>query len=72
MTQKFYVKDCIGETYERLCRTYVGSRCTIRDDIELEVDDISTYKFEMENYQLRVLLERYGRVENISTSYNLL
>ena len=66
------LKVASARTYERLCRTYVGARCTIGDDIELEVDDISTYKFEMENYQLRVLLKKYGRVENISTSYNLL
>ena len=79
--KRFMLKVASARTYERLCRTYVGARCTIGDDIELEVDDISTYKyrvcvtkvpFEMENYQLRVLLERYGRVENISTSYNLL
>ena len=50
----------------------------MNDNNEFELDDLSTYKnrvrvqkvpFEMEDNVLRSLMERYGRVENINTTY---
>ena len=63
--------------YNRLIKEFVGKKMTIDAEHEVELDDLSTYKnrvrvqkvpFEMEDNTLKALLERYGKVENITLS----
>ena len=65
--KRFMLKVASAEIYLRICREFVhgGYAYRISDDIEFEVDDISTYKnrvrvtkvpFEMENEELKSLL----------------
>ena len=41
--KRIMLKVTSARTYERLCMIYVGATCKIGDDIEFEVDDVSTY-----------------------------
>ena len=74
----FLLKVSTSNTYQRLCNDFVGKTLIIDNNSEFELDDMSTYKnrvrvtnvpFEMDSDVLKCLLERYGRVENITTSY---
>ena len=64
-------------TYNRLVNEFVGKKLRIGNENEVELEDLSTYKnrvwvqkvpFEMDDSSLKSLLERYGKVENITTS----
>ena len=76
--KKFMLKLSTWGTYNRIVKDFVGREFIIGDDNEFEIDDLSTYKnrvrvtkvpFEMSDNELRKLLERYGKVENINTSF---
>ena len=64
--------------YNRLVKEFVGKKITLDNEHEIELEDLSTYKnrvriqkvpMEIEDDTLKCLLERFGTVENISTTY---
>lgn len=76
--KRFMLKVSTWSTYNRIVKDFVGKYFVIDDDHEYEIDDLSTYKnrvkvtkvpFEMSEGDLKILLERYGKVENIITSH---
>ena len=76
--KRFMLKVSTHYVYQDICRHFIGKTLKIDDDHEFEIDDLSTYKhrvrvrkvpFEMNDYALKSLMERYGRVENINPSY---
>ena len=76
--KKFMLKVTTWCTDKRIVTDFVGQQFSIDDENEYEIDDLSTYKnrvrvtkvpFEMGDGELRKLLERYGKVENINTLF---
>ena len=75
--KKFMIKFKTFYTNNRIVTSFGGKSIRMDDDHEFVVDDLSTYKnrvrvqkvpFGMDDSTLKALLERYGKVENISTS----
>ena len=73
--KKFMLKLTTWDTYNRIVVNFVGTSMTIDDENEYEIDDLSTYKnrvrvtkvpFEMSDEELRKLMGRYGKVENVN------
>ena len=67
--KKFILKVTTWGTYNRIVKDLVGKCLIIDDENEYEIDDLSTYKnrvrvtkvpFEMNDIDLRKLMERYG------------
>ena len=76
--KRFMLKLTTWGTYNRIAKDFVGNRMVIDDDNEYEIDDLSIYKnrvkvtkvpMEMKDHELRDLLERFGKVENIITTH---
>ena len=76
--KRFMLKVTSWGTYNRIVKDFVGQQLVIDDENEYVIDDLSTYKnrvrvtkvpFEMSDNELKKLMERYGKVENIITSH---
>ena len=76
--KRFMLKVTNWCTYNRIVKDFVGKCLAIDDENEYEIDDLSTYKnrvrvtkvpFEMSDSDLFNLMERYGKVDNITTTH---
>ena len=75
---RFMIKVSTFERYNEICENYVGQLIPIDENIEIRIEDVSTYKnrvhmkfvpFELGNNGLKILLENFGKVENIVSCY---
>ena len=75
---RFMIKVSTFERYNEIGENYVGQVVSIDESCEIRIEDVSSYKnrvrmkfvpFELNNDALRMLLERFGKVENVVSCY---